>query len=139
MERKDSRELNDWQQLRQFIKFCLVGVSNTVISYGCYLLMIWAGFYYMVANIVGFSISVINAYYWSNRYVFTEGAEYRVWWKTFLKTYCSYAASGLVLSNILLYIWIDIFCVGEKLAPLFSLVVTVPFNYALNTLWTYKK
>ncbi|MCH5275285.1 MAG: hypothetical protein J1E65_05555 [Lachnospiraceae bacterium] len=42
---------------------------------------------------MGFMISVLNAYYWSNKYVFKEqeDAPRWVWWKVLLKSYAAYA------------------------------------------------
>ena len=118
----------------QFIKFGLVGVLNTLISEGIYVIIVFFGGHYLVASLVGFVLSVLNAYYWNNKYVFVEedagGAEslkgervrpagetevtqedtgrpQRVWWKTLLKTYVAYAG-GYLLNVVLLILWIDI-------------------------------
>lgn len=122
----------------QFVKFGIVGMVNTAISYAVYLALIWIGLHYTLASIVGFSVSVLNSYYWNNKYVFrAEGG--RAWWKTFIKTYVSYAGTGIVLSNILLYLWIDVLGISAMIAPLISLVITVPVNFLANKFWAYKK
>lgn len=54
------------------------------------------------------------------------------WWKTFLKTYISYAGTGIVLSNILLAIWIEVFGIPKVIAPLINLMVTIPINFLIN-------
>ena len=54
------------------------------------------------------------------------------WWKTFLKTYISYAGTGIVLSNILLAIWIEVFGISKVIAPLINLMVTIPINFLIN-------
>ena len=55
----------------QFFKFCIVGISNTLISYIAYFVFCKVGFHYLVASTVGFILSVINAFFWNNKYVFT--------------------------------------------------------------------
>lgn len=124
--------------LSQFVKFGIVGLANTAISYVVYLALIWIGLYYMLASIIGFSVSVFNSYYWNNKYVFRVESG-RAWWKTFIKTYISYAGTGIVLSNILLYLWIDVLGISAMIAPLISLVITVPVNFLANKFWAYKK
>ena len=58
----------------QFIKFGIVGVSNTLISLAVYQLALNAlGLHYLAANALGLVISVVNAYYWNNRCVFGGG------------------------------------------------------------------
>lgn len=98
----------------QFLKFALVGVSNTAVNYLVYILLVALGAHYVVANIFGFLISVLNAYFWGSRFVFKEDEtkERRVWWQVLLKTYASYAF-GLVLNTVLLVLWVDLIRIGE--------------------------
>ncbi|MBQ8842605.1 MAG: GtrA family protein [Ruminiclostridium sp.] len=98
----------------QFIKFGLVGVSNTLVNYVVYLIFISLGFGIVVSNTFGFLISVLNAYFWGSRFVFKEDKtkEKRVWWKVLLKTYASYAL-GFVLNTLLLILWVEIFNIGR--------------------------
>lgn len=121
----------------QFIKFGMVGVLNNLICYIAYLILIKIGLHYTPANVIGFSVSVFNSYYWNNKYVFvTEGK--RKWWVTFLKTYISYAGTGIILSNILLFMWIDVMDFNVYIAPIINLIVTIPINFLVNKLWAYK-
>ena len=106
------------QQVRnifsEFIKFGLVGVSNTIVSYCLYALSLqiflklnlFPSTDYIIANIISFLLSVLWSFYWNNKYVFklNEG-EHRSIWKALLKTYVSYGFTGIILNNILL-----IFC-----------------------------
>ena len=110
----------DLVNLFQFIKFGLVGIVNSFISYAVYLIFICWGMHYTPANVTGFTVSVINSYYWNNKYVFVSG-EKRVWWKTFLKTYVSYAGTGIILGNILLALWIEVCEIPSAVAPLINL------------------
>ena len=126
------------ENLIQFIKFGLVGVSNNLISYGSYVLLVSIGMHYVPSNIIGFSISVFNAFYWNNKYVFSDSKGSRVWWKTLIKTYISYAGTGIILSNILLAVWVELFQVPKIIAPIISLMVTIPINFLTNKYWAYK-
>ncbi len=123
--------------MTQFLKFGLVGVLNTVIAYVVYLFFIMLGIHYMVSNLIGFSVSVINSYYWNNRYVFKVDRQ-RVWWKTLAKTYISYAGTGILLSSLLLFLWVDVCGIMEEVAPLLNLLFTVPINFIVNKFWAYK-
>ncbi len=133
--------MNDgtWKKLCQFVKFGVVGLSNTLISYIVYVVLVNLGWHYLLASIGGFLISVINAYYWNDRYVFkAEQDEKRAWWKVFLKTFTSYAGTGLVLNNLLLILWVDVIGIHEMLGPVINLFVTIPLNFLLNKYWAYK-
>lgn len=124
----------------QFIKFGLVGVSNTLISYVVYLIGIGCGIHYLAASVLGFVISVVNSFYWNNKYVFAGNTSTkRSWIKTFLKTFMAYAGTGLILNNILLVIWVDLFHLPQAVAPLVNLFITIPLNFILNKLWAFKE
>ena len=124
--------------IKQFIKFGLVGVSNTAISLGIYYLFIYFNKdLYLLGSIVGFIISVLNSFYWNNKYVFkTEGQS--EWLKRLLKTYMSYGGTT-ILSTILLYIEVELLHINESIAPLINLAITVPLNYLVNKFWAFKK
>lgn len=98
----------------QFIKFGLVGVSNTLVNYLVYVIFVALGVHYVIANALGFIISVLNAYFWGSRFVFKEDKtkEKRVWWKVLLKTYASYAL-GFGINTVLLILWIDLLNIGQ--------------------------
>ena len=81
----------------QFIKFGIVGVSNTVISYVLNILVLLAfksanvSWDYIAGNIVSFVLSVLWSFYWNNRFVFTvENGKKRNLGKALLKTYMAY-------------------------------------------------
>ena len=127
------------KKVTQFIKFGLVGVSNTIISYAVYILLLKFSVHYLLASAVGFLASIVNAYFWNERYVFEkrEGEE-RVWWRALLKTFTAYAGTGLVLNNILLLLWIDVCQISEMIAPVINLLITIPANFVLNKYWAFR-
>lgn len=131
--------------LTQFVKFGIVGVSNTAVSYVINVLVLLAladyglSWDYVAANIVAFVLSVLWSFYWNNRFVFTVGeGQQRSIGKALLKTYISYSFTGIILNNILSYIWIDVFSISKLIAPLINLIVSVPLNFIINKLWAFK-
>ncbi len=82
----------------QFVKFSIVGVSNTLISYVTYVvgLLVFRRFHwfgkqdYLIAQVLAFIISVAWSFYWNNRFVFTlQEGEHRSLWRALIKTYIS--------------------------------------------------
>lgn len=122
--------------ITQFIKFGIVGVSNTLISLFVYYTLIYLNFHYIFANTSGFVISVINAYYWNSKYVF-KTEESRNVIKSFIKVFMSYS-STFALGTFLLYLWVDVFNISNLIAPIINLIVTIPLNFLLNKLWAMK-
>jgi len=125
-----------WKFCIQFIKFGIVGLSNTAISLLVYYLFIWLNpDLYMAGNVVGFVVSVANAFFWSRRYVFKDSQE--SFWKALFKSYLAYGGSFL-LSTALLYIQVEWLDISKMLAPVFNLLTTVPLNFIINKFWTFK-
>ena len=129
--------------LAQFIKFGLVGLSNTLLSYAIYLLTLLIlsplklSWDYFVASVLSFVLSVLWSFFWNNRFVFKQDSKKRSFWKSLFKTYLSYAFTGIILGNILLYVWVALLGIPKTLAPLLSLVITVPLNFLLNKYWAF--
>lgn len=94
--------------------------------------------HYLLASVLGFVISVLNSFYWNNKYVFQKGSEERNLFLTLIKTFLAYASTGLILANILLYIWVDVLGISEYLGPIINLVITVPLNFVINKLWAFR-
>ena len=120
----------------QFFKFGLVGLSNTLVAWACYYLFLWInGDLYMVGSIVGGILSIANAFFWNDRFVFKGGRQGRL--KRLGKTYVSYAGTS-ILSNVLLWLEVRLLGVPKAVAPIVNLIVTIPFNFIINKLWTFK-
>lgn len=148
--------------LIQFIKFGLVGVSNTAISYGiemlCYYVLFkntkFIGILNLLAllgistdgnnvkivitTIIAFVVSVSNSYFWNNRYVFVSGKKsFSEHFKTYFKTFACYGITGLILSPIIKILLTKI-SVPFFIASLGALVITIPLNFVMNKFWAFK-
>ncbi len=127
----------DMGAYRQFVRFCAVGVLNTIIGWGIYYIFIIINTdYYLIGNVVGFVVSVLNAYFWSRRYVFEIKNDNRG--LTLVKTFISYGLT-LGLSTVLLYITVDMMHISAFIAPVICMLVTIPLNFILNKFWAYKQ
>ena len=120
----------------QFIKFGMIGASNTIVSTSIYYLFIWMDpKLYFVGNVVGWIVSVFNSFYWNNRFVFTK-SEFS-WGQKLLRTYLAYGGSFL-LGSTTLVLMVSVLGVSEWLAPWINLVITIPLNFVLNKFWAFK-
>ena len=124
-----------WNFIKQFIKFGIVGVSNTIISLVVYYGLLYLGVHYLIANTVGFVVSVLNAYYWNRKYVFQK-AENKTS-NSLIKTYVSYGSTFL-LGTGLMFVMVHYLHISETAAPIINLLVTIPLNFLLNKFWTFK-
>lgn len=146
----------------QFVKFGLVGVSNTIISYGiemlCYYLLMKNSRFPMlvstlrsigiqasdeqvkvvVVTLLAFIVSVANSYFWNNRYVFcSEGKKTIGQHATaFLRMAACYAVTGLVISPVIKLI-LSGAGIPYWIASLCALCLMIPLNFLLNKFWAF--
>lgn len=135
-ERMDIISLDIKKVAVQFIKFGIVGLSNTFVSLLVYYIFVYLGLNYLIANTIAFIISVLNAYYWQNRYVFDKGGQSHL--VALFKVYLSYGFSFLV-STGLLFVMVNMLDISKYIGPLIVLIVTVPLNFVINKFWAYKE
>ena len=130
--------------LLQFIRFGIVGISNTVIGYllniGTLFLLkpLNISWDYYIGNVVSFVLGVLWVFFWNYKYVFKMNEKTSIWWKVLLKTYVTYGISGLILTNVLSWIWVEHCSISKYIAPIINLFITVPVNFLLNKFWAFK-
>lgn len=127
----------------EFICFCCVGVTNTIVGYianiSTLFLLSNYEYDYVIANIVCFIVGTLWAFFWNNRFVFDiKEGKTRSWIKALLKTFALYAFSGIILSNLLSYLWIDVLGISKVVAPLINAMINVPVNYILSKVWAFR-
>lgn len=152
-----------FRPLVQFVKFGLVGVSNTLISYGIQMLCYYVLFRdiafsgitgtlnaagvtatgeqvrVVITTALAFFISVTNSFALNNHYVFRQegGATTAAQLiRKYLRTVACYALTGLLLSPAL-KLWMGGFGIPFWATSLLTLIVTVPLNFLLNKFWAF--
>ena len=131
----------DSKNFIQFIKFSLVGASNTIVSYVAYLIILFGlQFFglipdvdYLVSQWIGYVASIFWAFALNRKYVFEQSE--KKWYVSLYRTFIAYSFTGLVLSSILLYIEVDIIGISKILAPIINVAICLPINYLMNKHW----
>lgn len=135
-----------WESLMEFVRFGIVGLSNTVISYviyvicliSCQQLNIFENIDYIIATVVSFVLSVLWSFYWNSKFVFHLNGGIAEWIKALIKTYVSYSFTGLFLSTILQLLWVEVVGLPKMITPIINLLISVPVNFILNKFWAFK-
>lgn len=137
-----------WELLMQFVKFGIVGLSNTVISYVIYVVTLILfqkknlipSVDYLAAQVIAFVLSVLWSFYWNNKFVFEKADnEERNIVHALIKTYISYAFTGLFLNSIFSLLWVEVLGIPKIIAPIINLLVSVPLNFVMNKFWAFRK
>lgn len=124
------------EDLSRFIKFGLVGVLNTIINWILFILLNSMGVYYIISNIIAYSISTLNSYLWNSKWVFKYTGD-NVNQTTF--KFITLNIIGLVLNTIILFLLVDIIKLPKIIALIIATGVVMVLNYFINKLWVFKK
>ena len=128
-----------WKLFWQFFKFGIVGLSNTAVSMAVYYVFLWIDpNLYMLGSILGTILSIANAFLWNDLFVFpNKDRSVKGILKRLGKTYISYGGTS-ILSNVLLWLEVTFLQVSKTWAPVVNLLVTIPLNFVINKLWTFR-
>jgi len=120
--------------LWQFIKFGIVGVSNTLVSLAVYYVLVYLGMHYLPANVAGFMLGTLNSYYWNNKFVFSRSGGHL---RAIVKMYVCYTFT-FILASGLLVLQIEYLGISAYIAPLVNIPLTMTINFFINKLWVFK-
>lgn len=128
------RFVND--NLFRFVKFGLVGVLNTAINWIIFILLNSLGIYYIISNIIAYTLSTINSYMWNSKWVFKyEGKNIK---ETTFK-FIILNVIGLILNTCILYVLVDILGLSKIRGLIIATAIVMVLNYFINKLWVFSK
>lgn len=121
--------------IRQFIKFAIVGVSNTVIDFSLYLMFTrWLGLYFLLANAFSFILAASWSYIINKRWTFRDSSQRTV--RQFF-TFMIVSVVGLGLNEAAVSLAVYVFHLHDVTAKLIAVVVVVFWNFLANRTWTF--
>jgi putative flippase GtrA len=122
--------------MRQFIKFNLVGLMNTALDFLIFYLLVWLGVFYIAAQCISFCIGMLNSYLLNKYWTFAQKG--RVHPKQAVR-FIVLNICTLLLSLGLLALFADRLHLSLWLAKLLATGVTMVFSYAGNKLWVFQE
>lgn len=125
------------QDLKQFLKFCIVGTVGTAIDFSLlYLLVEFAHVWYLLAATISFIVAVINNYIFNKFWTFKDRD------KDFLRQFGRFlvvSIIGLGLNVLILYVLVEFAGMWYILAKVLATGVVLIWNFFANKYWTFKK
>jgi len=128
--------LKFYNKFRNLILYGIIGTLSAGIDFLVFytLTTVW-GFFYLTANIFSVSIGITISFILNRNYNFKVKDNIS---KRFV-LFISVGLSGLLLSSVLLYIFIDIFTLNKIISKILSIFLVVLMQFLLNTYITFKK
>ncbi|WP_442951591.1 GtrA family protein [Paenibacillus sp. GYB004] len=121
--------------IQQSMKFVLVGVTNTIISYlvfiGCNLLVD----NYLVSLLISYIIGVVNSYFLNKNWTFRTPKTRNL--STIIKFITVYLCTFLV-NLIILILLVDFLYFSASLSQAISLIITTMISFIGHKYWSFK-
>ena len=120
--------------MKKILKFGLVGIVNTLISIGCYILFVKFGMHYILANIVSYMIGLVNSYYWNKKWVFNNTENH-------LSVFVKFVIVNLVVLSIntgCLFLLVHKWGFNQYGSQLAATALGMGINFLLNNKWTFE-
>ena len=126
------------ESVRQFIKFAVVGVANTLINLCVlYILTDFFKVYYIISAVFAFVVAVTNSFILNKIWTFKENIKDRAvkkYWKFFLVSVCA-----LLVNLFFLYLLTDVFKLYYILSQVIAIGISLWINFFGNKMWTFRK
>lgn len=133
---RDHPQIRRRPSIAQFVKFSLVGASNTLIDFLLYALLTRAfHWHYLPANVFSFSVAATWSYTLNRRWTFRDRTSRirRQYPKFFLV-----AVIGLGLTSLFLAVFIDLIGLHDLIAKAITVVLVTFWNFSANRTWTFR-
>lgn len=121
--------------LVQFVKFGIVGVSNTLLTLAVYTVLLKVfGVWYLAASAIGFVVGAVNGFLLNRRWTFREhvgDALTPVRWGIV-------QGAGLGLDEGLLYLFVHDAHLDKLIAQVCATAVVTVSTFFVNRAWTFR-
>jgi putative flippase GtrA len=119
----------------QFIKFGLVGVSNTVIAFGIYTVLLKAfGVWYIAASGIGFAVGAVNGFLLNRSWTFrghAGGSNAALRWMVV-------QGCGLMINLGLVYLLVSHGGMDKLSGQAIATAIVVVLTFFVNRRWTFR-
>ena len=119
----------------QFVKFGIVGVSNTLLAFAIYTLLVKVfGVWYVAASGIGFAIGAVNGFLLNRKWTFKEhtgDALTPVRWAIV-------QSCGLGCNLGLVYLFVGGAGLDELVGQAFATAIVTVLTFAANRSWTFR-
>jgi putative flippase GtrA len=121
--------------LVQFVKFGIVGVSNTLLTFAVYTLLLKVfGVWYLAASAIGFIVGAVNGFLLNRRWTFrghVGDAFTPVRWTVV-------QGCGLLTNLGLVYLFVEEISLDKLIAQACATVIVTVITFLVNRAWTFR-
>ena len=123
-------------KFRDLILYGIIGCFTSSIDFLVYTALVsWIGLYYIAANCISVLVGISTSFVLNRKYNFKVKDKTGRRFLVFLTV----GLCGLMMSNLILYLCINVMKWNELISKLASIVLVVFFQFLLNKYVTFKK
>lgn len=123
--------------IRQFTKFCFVGLINASIDFIVYLTLTRIfNLYFILANLGSFIIAVTSSFLINKKWTFRDQGKDQV------KKYIKFIITNLIglgINTTLLYCFVTYLGLYDIIAKILAIILTTFWNFSASKYWTFKR
>lgn len=120
----------------KFIKFGLIGFSNTALTFGTYAFLVFIfDINYIVANIFGYLLGMVNSYIWNKNWVFRVNGNQ-------IRFFIKFAIVNIVMvsiNSLSLFLLVNTLHIDKMLSLIFVIGGVTVINFYLIKKWTFSQ
>lgn len=124
------------KELFKIIKFAIIGVLNTLVNWVFFYILNSIGVYYLISNIIAYSLATIHSYFWNSTWVFNYNKRLEI--KSSIK-FIILNLCGLALNTFILFLLVDFLNINKFISLIFATVLVTIINYIFNKMWVFRK
>lgn len=129
-------EIQKRPAVRQFVKFAIVGASNTIVDFSVFLFMRRVlHLHYLEANFLAFSVAAPWSYIFNRTWTFRDKNP-RI--HTQFVKFFLVAVVGLGLTSFFLYVFIGLLDLYDVVAKVLVIALVLFWNFLANRRWTFR-
>jgi len=122
-------------RFRHVILYTIIGLLTSVLEFVVYTILIYMiGFHYLIANVVSVLVSIPVGFFLNRNINFMT--KEKTFWRFVM--FLVVGVSGILITNTILYLCIEIYCFDKITSKLFSIVSVALFQFLLNKYVTFK-
>lgn len=130
------------QEIRRFLKFCLVGISGVGVN----MFFLWfftevVRIFYLFASPLAIELSILNNFILNDFWTWRDrgGPGKLNYFKRMVQYHISVSVSAIIANIFLLWFLTEIFNLYYLFSNLFGIAAGTLLNYFINDRWTFKK
>ena len=123
-----------YNKFRHLILYGIIGSFSSSLDFAVYTLLVYLAIPYLAANCISVLVGITTSFILNRNYNFKIKDNTKRRFVIFLTV----GLCGLVLSNLILYLCIDHFCINKIISKLLSIGLVVFFQFLLNKYLTFR-